>query len=363
MFDIFANKKIIITGHTGFKGSWLVAILSKYSKEIYGLSLDVPTSPSHYNFFKKKVQNRNFIDIRDRKKVEYFINKIKPDFIFHFAAQPIVLKSFIDPILTYETNILGTANLLNSLRFLKKKCTSIIITSDKCYENLEKFTGYKESDRLGGSDPYSSSKAAAELVAQSYFRSFFSSKNTNIKIGIARAGNVIGGGDWARDRIVPDCIRNWSNNKKAIIRNPNSIRPWQHVLEPLSGYITFAKYLYYNQIKSGHSFNFGPKYTNDHSVKDLVIEISKFWPNAKWKKMNGSLNQKYESKLLKLNCKKALKYLNWQSTLNFAMTAEYTSLWYKEYYNYGILRALECTNNQIESYMELFKKKNNKIIN
>ena len=236
MNKIFKNKKILITGHTGFKGTWLTFWLKNVGANICGVSKDIPTNPSFFKTLKLKNKIINHrIDIRNLPALKKIVKNFKPDFVFHLAAQSLVKKSYYDPTNTFTTNTIGTCNLLESLRYLKNKCNAVIITSDKSYKNIEILRGYKESDQLGGYDPYSASKGCAEFIIQSYIKSFFKKKK-NIRIGITRAGNVIGGGDWSDDRIVPDCFKSWSLNKKVLIRNPNTTRPWQHVLEVISGY-------------------------------------------------------------------------------------------------------------------------------
>ena len=238
---LFKDSKIIITGHTGFKGSWLTMWLRILGGDIYGLSDDQYTNPSHFKVLQLEDQINNYkIDIKETNNTVNLIKEIKPDFIFHLAAQPIIKESYLDPIKTWKTNTIGTLNILEGLRKLDKECIAILITSDKCYENVEWIYGYRETDKLGGIDPYSSSKAAAEIAISSYLRSFFTNDHP-VRIGIGRAGNVIGGGDWAENRIVPDAIRSWTKDNSVKLRNPNSTRPWQHVLEPLSGYLTLAK--------------------------------------------------------------------------------------------------------------------------
>ena len=256
MKSIFSNKKVIITGHTGFKGSWLSLWMNMLGADLYGISLSVPTKPSHFEFLDLNFKQDIRIDISKSKQIDKIINDIQPDFIFHLAAQPLVGKSYTDPLFTFSTNIMGTVSILDSLRKLKKECIAVIITSDKSYLNQEINRGYNENDKLGGNDPYSGSKGATELVIYSYFQSFF--KDSNIKIGVGRAGNVIGGGDWADNRIIPDAIKSLETKNKLIIRNPNATRPWQHVLEPLSGYIALALDLKTSKINNGNVFNFGP---------------------------------------------------------------------------------------------------------
>ena len=241
IYKQFKNKTVLVTGHTGFKGSWLTLWLVLLGAKVIGLSINFPSNPSHFNLMKlQKKINHKKIDIRNLKLLKKIFRRYQPDYVFHLAAQSLVKKSYSEPIYTWGTNTMGTLNILESLRELKKNCVAVLITSDKSYKNVEIKRGYKENDILGGGDPYSSSKASAELAIQSYISSFFSSKKTKVLIGIARAGNVIGGGDWSENRLVPDCAKSWSKNKKVLIRNPRSTRPWQHVLEAIWGYLLLA---------------------------------------------------------------------------------------------------------------------------
>ena len=351
----FKNKKIILTGHTGFKGSWLGLWLNTLGADIIGVSKDIPTKPSHYalynNFYYKDLK----FDLKNYSKIENLIKKEKPDFVFHLAAQPIVLESYTDPYTTYMSNTLGTLNILESLKKSNHKCTVIMITSDKCYENINKKVNYKENDRLGGLDPYSSSKASAELIIRSYYESYFKTKSSNVRICSARAGNVMGGGDWAKYRIVPDCMKSWSEGKKVIIRNAKSTRPWQHVLEPISGYLTLAKSLLKDQNLNGEAFNFGPKSSSSHTVKELVDNLSLYYPGSE-SKVIPDKNKRYEANLLSLNCLKAKKLLDWSSKINFKNTAKMTSEWYETYYNTSPKNAYKLSLEQIEQYIALLDK-------
>jgi len=350
MKNIFKNKKILITGHSGFKGSWLSLWLSSLGAQVEGISLYHPSTPSHYKVLNLKNIIKSYKeDINNSLKIDNIINKCQPDFIFHLAAQPIVHESFNDPLKTFETNIIGSANILNSAVKLKKKCIVIMITSDKCYENIESFRGYRETDRLGGTDPYSASKASAEIIINSYVKSFIENKS-NILVGIGRAGNVIGGGDWANRRIVPDCIKSWKDKGKVEIRNPSSTRPWQHVLEPLSGYLLLASKLSKNPNLNGEAFNFGPETNQEFSVKEVVTEMKKNWKNAAWKVKKDKKSNIHESALLKLNCEKAYKHLKWRSTLDFEQTIKMTINWYRNFYEkrtdmnkYGLEQIQEFT--------------------
>ena len=327
----FHKKKVLITGHTGFKGSWLTAWLKYYQAKIYGISLGEPTNPSHYKISKifKGVNNIK-LDLNNRAKLIENIKKIKPDYIFHLAAQPIVSESFRNPVLTWDTNATGTLNILESVRFLKNRCVVVMITSDKCYLNLNKNSAFKEEDALGGLDPYSASKGSAEIIIRSYFNSFFKEKCQNIRIASARAGNVIGGGDWAKDRLVPDCFKNWKKNDNVIIRNPNATRPWQHVLDIIHGYIMLAVQLKENKLINGKSFNFGPGKNFNYSVLEVLNEIKKNYKKANWKIKKNNIYK--ESTFLRLNTKKSKTILRWKNYLNFKKTIEYTSSWYEKYF-------------------------------
>ena len=273
MFDnIYKGKRVLITGHTGFKGSWLCSWLLDLGATIAGYSVDVPTEPSHFQALGLSDRIEHFQgDVRNKSSLKKTIGKFCPDIIFHLAAQSLVRKSYEDPVLTFETNSLGTLNLLDCLRDQPSVIATVIITSDKCYENVEWLWGYRENDRLGGKDPYSSSKACAELITKVYMESFFKEKGPNI--ATTRAGNVIGGGDWAIDRLVPDCVRAWSKKEEVVIRNPKATRPWQHVLEPLSGYLAVGqKLLQGNSAVRNQSYNFGPTAKVNQSVGDLISE-------------------------------------------------------------------------------------------
>ena len=354
---VFKSSRVIITGHTGFKGSWLTAWLKQLGANIMGISLDLPTNPSHF-----KVSNigKNIkdvrLDIRDRKKLENKIINFKPKFIFHLAAQSLVAKSYMAPSLTWQTNVIGTLNILEILRKLKNSCNAVIITSDKCYFNKEVHYGYKETDVLGGKDPYSGSKASAEILVKSYIDSFFLKSNKNIRIATARAGNVIGGGDWANYRIIPDCVRSWSKNKKAKLRNPNATRPWQHVLEAVGGYLCLAINLNANQNIHSESFNFGPDLQKENSVLELVKEISSHWEDVSWKKESLSRGKFYESSLLRLNCNKARKILKWKCILKFEETTKLVASWYRSFYS-SSKNANYTTNQQIRNYQSLAVKR------
>ena len=353
----FRNSRVIVTGHTGFKGSWLTAWLKQLGAHVMGISLNPPTNPSHFKTSKINLGIKDIrLDIRNRKKLEKKIISFKPDFVFHLAAQSLVGLSYKNPITTWQTNVFGTLNILESIRKLKKVCNVIIITSDKCYFNREIHYGYKETDILGGKDPYSGSKASAELLVKSYISSFFSNNKTKVRIATARAGNVIGGGDWANNRIIPDCVRSWSKNKKAELRNPNATRPWQHVLEAVGGYLCLAINLSSNKHLHGEAFNFGPNLSREYSVLELVKTMGVCWKNVSWKTIPKSRKKFYESGLLRLNCNKAKKILKWKNVLRFSETVEMVSSWYRSYYD-NPKNIDKITRIQIRKYEKLLKRR------
>lgn len=331
----YKNKKILITGNTGFKGSWLSIWLLRLGAKVYGLSKDIPTEPSMYKELSLKTKITHFEeDVTELESVKGIIEEVKPDFVFHLAAQSLVSVSYSDPIETITTNVLGTTNILEALKESNHNCVGIIITSDKCYDNVEWVWGYKETDTLGGKDIYSGSKGAAELIFNSYYHSFFKKDESNVKVATARAGNVIGGGDWAKDRIVPDCMRAWSKNEIVEIRSPYATRPWQHVLEPLSGYLALGHKLYEYKKLSGESFNFGPMPQHSHTVEHLLQDMSKKWniqDSSEAYKITADIKF-HEAGLLKLNCDKALFHLKWLSTLSYDELIEFTGSWYYSYY-------------------------------
>ncbi len=360
MFEnIYKNKKVLVTGHTGFKGSWLVSWLLKLGAEVVGISKDIPTKPSMFEELKLDTKIKHYIeDIRNLDKIVEIFASEKPDILFHLAAQPIVSVSYANPIETLSSNIMGTANVLEALRVLNNKCTAIIITSDKCYDNVEWIWGYKESDHMGGKDIYSGSKGGAELVIKSYYHSFFKNKNSNVKLAIGRAGNVIGGGDWAKDRIVVDCMQSWSKGENVEIRSPQATRPWQHVLEPLSGYLALGQMLYQHDSLHGEAFNFGPRAEQNHTVVELLADLSKYWHFenvADAYRVTDNIPF-HEAGLLKLNCDKALFHLKWQATLEYKDTIKFTSEWYYDYYKHNA-DMYNKTLTQIQEYEELATKR------
>lgn len=353
--NMFNNKTVLITGHTGFKGSWLALWLQKMGAKVVGYSAYLPSEPC--NFEVCNLQNRiTHIegDVRDIDKLMSVFSKYEPDIIFNLAAQAITRRSYDIPQETFFTNLGGTVNILECIRRHKKVKAAVIITSDKCYQNVEWVWGYRENDRLGGDDPYSASKACAEIATHSYIKSFFSKDGTT-KIATARAGNVIGGGDWAADRIVPDYVSTFSKGEDLEIRNPYATRPWQHVLEPLSGYLWLcANLLQDNKNVGGESFNFGPLSEVNRTVEELIKEFVKTWGNGQWHVRSNNETKK-ESTLLKLNCDKTLYYLKWHAVLSFEETVKMTAEWYKAYYN-GEKDMFGFTTKQIEDYTYLAQK-------
>lgn len=331
--NIYKDKKVFITGNTGFKGSWLSTWLLNLGAKVYGYSIDIPTSPSMFEAL--DLENKcthTFGDIRDKQALQNAILQAKPDFIFHLAAQAIVSTSYKEPLETISTNVLGTAVILDIIKDLEFDCNCVIITSDKAYDNVEWIWGYRENDRMGGKDIYSGSKGAAELIINAYIESFIS-KKSNIQIATVRAGNVIGGGDWSADRIVVDCINAFTNQKIVELRSPSATRPWQHVLEPLSGYLTTGQHLFENKNINKEAFNFGPSSEQLRTVYELSTELEKRWFGESKSLVQITDNIPFEeAKLLKLNCDKALAFLNWKATLDFDHILNYIVEWYQVYY-------------------------------
>jgi CDP-glucose 4,6-dehydratase len=328
--NFYKNKKILITGHTGFKGSWLTLFLLNFKSKIFGISKDYPSYPNHFSELKLKNKIKHYLfDLSDKMKTKNFINKIKPQIIFHLAAQPLVKKSYEEPYLTWRSNFYSTLNILEYIKNINYNCVIVLITSDKCYEENLKKKFYKEEDRLGGIDPYSASKACVELLFKSYYNSFLIKKK-NIKICTARAGNVVGGGYWANDIIIPDLIKSIIKKKKTFIRQPKSVRPWQHVLDPIYGYLKIAYLLTKNKNINGESFNFGPDKKNKNTVLDLLKIMKLNWNQFNWKIKKE--NRFKETKILSLDCSKAKKKLGWKPVLSFKRSATFTAIWYKNYY-------------------------------
>lgn len=358
--NVYKDKKVLVTGHTGFKGSWLSLWLWKLGAKVYGLSEYVPSNPSHYELLvaanPQLFVNDLRIDVRDVTKLQQAVSDIQPDVVFHLAAKPIVKDCMAHPKDAFDVNLGGTVNLLTILKDSPFVKAGVFITSDKCYENVEWEYGYRESDRLGGKDPYSASKACAEIAFSSYFRTYFQDSETKIATG--RAGNVIGGGDWADFRIIPDCVRAWSQGKPLEIRSPESTRPWEHVLEPLSGYLQIGeRLLNQDQKVIGESFNFGPDNTVVKTVLETIQSMSLHWPEGKWDTPEQNLS-KGEAVLLKLCCDKAANRLGWKAALNYGQTIEMTSAWYRSFYDKSSSSMLDYSSHQIDSYCEIARIQN-----
>lgn len=353
MNEFYRNKKVLITGHTGFKGSWLTQILLTWGADVVGVSLEPNTAPSLFDVLgiEKKIKNY-FIDVRNFEEIKKIFEVEKPEIVFHLAAQPIVRVSYDNPLKTISTNTLGTTHVLEAVREIGCVKSAVIITTDKVYEDKNWVYPYRENDSLGGYDPYSASKAAADIVAHSYLKSFFNPEDFKTKhttlIAIARAGNVIGGGDWAPYRLVPDVIRSIYEKKEAVeIRSPHAVRPWEHVLEPLSGYLRLGKNLYEEDITMCSAFNFGPNDESFMSVEELVKRAISILGK-------GTLNikpddTKHETNILKLDVTRAKTILKWQPSLNFEENLKYTFDWYKNYYEKSE-DVVVFTNNQINTF-------------
>lgn len=347
--DAFKGKNVWLSGHTGFKGAWLTQWLLQLGAQVHGFALPPATTPSVFEQLQlaKKI-GHEIADVRDADAVKKSILRTQPDYVFHLAAQALVRYSYEHPLETYATNVMGTAHVLEALRSLNKPCAAVIVTTDKCYENREMDYAYAEEDHLGGHDPYSSSKGAAEIVTSAYRRSFFG--KSPVRIASARAGNVIGGGDWALDRIVPDCIRALQRGEAIPVRNPSATRPWQHALEPLSGYLWLAAQLYqpstFNpQLLS--AFNFGPEKEANRNVGELVREVLKNWP-GKWDDKSNP-HDLHEAKLLMLSTDKAKRLLDWHPTWKFETAIARTVEWYRGVNN-NAAAAESLTLQQIAEY-------------
>lgn len=348
----FRNRRVLVTGHTGFKGSWLAYWLLDLGAEVAGYSLYLPSDPCNFEVLGLKNRIRDFVgDVRDANELQRTFDEFEPEVVFHLAAQPIVRASYENPKLTFDTNLGGTVNVLESVRATSSVKTAVFITSDKCYENVEWEYGYREMDRLGGKDPYSASKACAEIAIRSYALSFLLSGGK--QIASTRGGNVIGGGDWARDRIVPDCARAWADGGTPSVRNPLSTRPWQHVLELLSGYLWLAARLEADKPGiAGEAFNFGPAPEVNQPVARLIDEMRRSWPAPDWKTDFRDGEAKPEAGLLKLCCDKAMARLGWRALLSFEETVAMTALWYRHYYERNV-DMTKYTDQQLSEYVSI----------
>ena len=347
----YQNKKVFLTGHTGFKGSWMLAWLHLINCDVKGYSLSPQYPQDLYNVVKGDSLCESVIaDIRQKEKLEQEILSFQPDFIFHLAAQPLVRRSYQNPLETYETNVLGTANVLEAIRKLEKPCSVVLITTDKVYENKEWVYPYRESDSLGGYDPYSASKAASEVVISSYRNSFFNPNEFQKHgkgIAVGRAGNVIGGGDWSTDRLIPDIVKSLKEKKKIIIRNPDSIRPWQHVLEPIRGYLQLGAKLTNEPSRFSQAYNFGPYIEDTLTVENIVGKVINIWGDGQYEIQRDLINL-HEAGLLKLDINKAINELDWLPKLNANKAIECTIEWYKMLINKSRDEAKAFTFEQIK---------------
>jgi CDP-glucose 4,6-dehydratase len=349
----YKGKKVLLTGHTGFKGSWMLAWLHQLGAGVRGYALSPENKNGLYCLIQgDKLCDSVIADIRDKEKLHETIRDFQPDFIFHLAAQPLVRRSYEMPLYTFEVNINGTAHLLEAMRDLQKPCSAVIITTDKVYENKESGYAYKETDKLGGYDPYSASKAAAEIVVSSYRDSFFNANNFDKHrkaVATARAGNVIGGGDWAKDRIVPDIVRALQVSEPIIVRNPKAVRPWQHVLEPVSGYLLLGARLAENPTEYADAWNFGPNSNDVLTVKEIVEEVIRVWGKGEY--TTPHLNeQPHEAGLLNLDITKTVNKLHWKPKMDSVKAILQTVMWYK---NASPENAAQLTLQQIEQYQQL----------
>ena len=356
MFNhIYHHRKVLITGHTGFKGSWLSLWLLRMGAEITGYSLQPPTEPNHFNLLNLDIVSI-IGDVRDTEKLKQVFTERQPEIVFHLAAQPIVRLSYMDPVATFTSNVIGTINVLEAAREIGTVRAIVNVTSDKCYENREWLKGYKETDPLGGYDPYSASKGCSELLTGCWRNSFFNLKNYggahHTLLASARAGNVIGGGDWAVDRLIPDVIRAVSRNETVKIRNPNAIRPWQHVLEPLSGYLLLGQKLLEGRKEFAEAWNFGPSGDGSVTVGEMVDQIKEAWPKINYE-INKTPDQLHEASMLRLDCSKALTKLQWTPVWEGAVAVEKTVQWYRAFYESLSIRSLD----DLQSYVAASKSK------
>jgi len=355
---IFSGKTVFVTGHTGFKGSWLALWLKLLGAHVVGYSLHPPTKPSLFEELRLSDDIEHVVgDIRDLEFMKSTMSKYQPEMVFHLAAQPLVRLSYEQPIETFSTNIMGTVNLLESVRTTSSVRACLCITSDKCYENREWPYAYRENDSMGGYDPYSASKGCAELVAASMRNSYFSPGSYDkhqVAVATARAGNVIGGGDWALDRIFPDAIRALSKGEAVPVRNPSAIRPWQHVLEPLSGYLWLAAKMLETGSNYSEAWNFGPLSTGAVTVRSIVDMIISGWGEGRVNDLStGQKNAPHEANFLKLDCSKAMGVLGWQPVLSVAEAVDFSTEWYKQYYCSKTFDARRFSESQINSYTEI----------
>ncbi len=349
LLNLYKGKKVFITGHTGFKGTWMTFLLNELGADVMGFALSPIGERNHFDMLNLGSKIKHKIgDVRDRNALNEAINSFQPEFVFHLAAQALVKKSYEDPVDTFDSNVMGSVNLLDAVRHCDSVKSLVYITSDKCYENLEWVWGYRENDRLGGHDPYSASKAAAEIVFSAYARSYFYSR-PNLGAATTRAGNVIGGGDWALDRIIPDCVRAIEASNPILLRSPKATRPWQHVLEPISGYLLLGANLYNEPKKFEGSWNFGPPSSEVRTVFEVASSIIEHLGKGSIEVLNSE-TQVHEAQLLQLNCDKAHQQLDWYPRWNVDETLKATAQWYKDFLEGGNVE--DITRSQLNNYFK-----------
>ena len=344
------GKKVFLTGHTGFKGGWLSLWLASMGVKVTGYALAPNTNPNLFNVLAidSLIEKSHIADIRDLANLQKAMSEAKPDVVMHMAAQPLVRYSYVNPVETYATNVMGTVHVLESARSVDSVRATVVVTTDKCYENKEWVWGYRENEAMGGHDPYSNSKGCAELVTSAYRQSYFSNLNSNNKVASARAGNVIGGGDWSEDRLIPDAIKAFEANRPLMIRNPLATRPWQHALEPLSGYLILAQALYEQGSYFASSWNFGPRDEDTRAVQEVVDLLISGWKDSvKWKQ-EGS-EQPHEANLLKLDCSKARSQLGWAPKWDLETAIQKILQWQKAFQEKENMQEVSLA--QINDYM------------
>lgn len=341
--DCYRGIRVLITGHTGFKGSWLAFWLNELGADVSGISLDPDTQPNHWDQLNLAIGDHR-LDIRNVDRVNTAVEKIRPEFVFHLAAQPLVRRSYRNPIENWSTNVMGTAHVLDACRHVDSVKAVVAVTTDKIYANEEKTQGYRESDPLGGHDPYSASKAACELLVDSYRKAFFSDRDWPL-LASARAGNVIGGGDWSEDRLIPDLVRAIAESEPLLIRSPQATRPWQHVLECLAGYLLLGQRLLEKRREFAEAWNFGPLSEANRTVEEIVSSLKTHWPDLKWERTDSP--QPHEATLLYLNNEKANGKLDWRSIWSLDQALQATADWYRIFHEQGVT----STGEQLAAYV------------
>lgn len=348
--NLWKGRKVLLTGHTGFKGSWLSTWLTQLGADVIGVGLDPYNETNHWDLLKLDMHDQR-VDLRDANRIQDIVKEYKPDTVFHLASQALVHKSYRDPLETWSTNVMGAANLLEACRHSEAVQSIVMVTSDKCYENLEWDWGYRETDQLGGIDPYSASKAAVELLSNSYRRSYF--EQNGVLMATARAGNVIGGGDWSEDRLIPDVVRATTSGDIIKIRSPKATRPWQHVLECVGGYISLAEKLIEKKEGYADAWNFGPDDATNQTVSIMLSTMQQYWPDIRWEITGTKEEQMHECTLLHLDSSKSRKKLNWAPVWTLNETLDATASWYRNYYENNAVTTFE----QIEKYQKTAFKK------